>query len=61
MSYQTKTEKHLINYHEFELKLICSDENRAKHEASNYRKHGFHTRAIEQLLDRFLSIAAIRQ
>jgi hypothetical protein len=37
----------LINGHEFELRLVTNNENKANHEARKYRKHGFHTRVLK--------------
>jgi hypothetical protein len=42
-----KPEKRLIKGHEFELRLITDNKNKAGHEARRHRKHGFHTRVIE--------------
>jgi hypothetical protein len=42
-----KPEKKLIKGHEFELRLVTPNENKANREAGRYRKRGFHTRVIE--------------
>ena len=40
-------EKRLINGHEFELRFITTNENKANREARKSRKHGFHTRVMK--------------
>jgi hypothetical protein len=42
-----RSEKRLIKGHEFELKIVTDNENKAKREARKHRKHGFHTRVLE--------------
>ena len=43
----SKTKKWLIKGHKFELRLVCKNKNKAKCEASRWRKRDFHTRVIE--------------
>jgi hypothetical protein len=42
-----RPEKGQIYGLEFELRFTCNSRNKAKSEASKYRKRGFHTRVIE--------------
>jgi hypothetical protein len=49
-----ESEKRLINGHEFELKFVTNNENKANREARKHIKHGFHTRVLESPPGRFL-------
>ncbi len=48
-----KFERRIINGHEFELRFITTNENKANREAGKYRKHGFHTRVMKMPLGVF--------